>query len=102
MTKHPTQYTRISGFRFTGTDIHVIVSGSSSARAYVIDNNYFYATQNDFVDLDVNGGLVHHTDFFWHPSSGGGPNVMMIHPGEDWSQATTFGTGDTQGPNGGE
>jgi hypothetical protein len=101
MTKHATQYTRVSGFRFTGTDTHVSVSGSPSARAYIIDNNYFYATLNDFINLDANGGLLHHNDFFTPPSSAGGPDVMMIHPNEDWSQPTTFGTADTQGPNGG-
>jgi hypothetical protein len=102
MTKHASQNTRLSGFRFTGTDIHATVTGSTSARAYIIDNNYFYATQNDFVNLNANGGLLHHNDFFSPPSSGGGPDVFMIHPNENWSQATTFGTADTQGPNGGE
>lgn len=102
MTKHATQPTRLSGFRFTGTDIHAIVSGSTSARAYIIDNNYFNGSNNDFVNLNANGGLLHHNDFFNPPSSAGGPDVFMIHPNENWSQPTTFGNADTQGPNGGE
>lgn len=103
MTKHATQITRLSGFRFTGSDVHASVGGSPSSRAYVIDNNYLYSGgSGNIVTLTVNGGVLHHNDFYMDPSSAGGPDVFSIQTGEDWSQATTFGNTDTQGPMGGE
>jgi hypothetical protein len=103
MTKHATQVTRLSGFRFTGTDIHGSIGGNASNRAYVIDHNYFYSDGTAiFFTVNANGGLWHHNDFFTPPSTAGGPDALPLHPNEDWSQATTFGTADTQGPNGGE
>lgn len=102
LTKHASQTTRLSGFRFTGTDVHAVVTGIPTARSYIINDNYFFSSTNDFFDLNANGGIVHHNQFFMNPSSAGGPDVMMIHPNESWSQAVTFGTGDTQGPVGGE
>src|SRR5260221_10421697 len=94
MTNHATQITRLSGFRFTGTDIHAIVSGSTSARAYVIDNNYFNGTVNDFVDLNANGGLLDHNELFKPPPSGRGPDLFMVHPNENRSQTTHFRNSD--------
>src|SRR4030095_4030380 len=47
ITKHATQYTRVSGFRFTGTDRHVAVGGSASNKPYIIDNNYFFTNGGD-------------------------------------------------------
>jgi hypothetical protein len=103
MTKHATQITRLSGFRFTGTDIHASVSGAPSARAFVIDTNYFFSDgSNIFITNNANGGLYHHNDFFSPTSTAGGPDAIPLHPGEDWSQATTMGMADTQGPSGGE
>lgn len=103
MTKHATQLTRLSGFRFTGADVHVSVSGNASSRAYIIDTNYFYSNgTSTFVTLNANGGLLHHNDFFTPVSSGPGADIFAVHPNEDWSQATTFGTADRQGPSGGE
>ena len=102
MTKSSTSVTRLSGFQFTGTDVHVTVTGIASARAYIIDNNYFFSSGSNFITINANGGLLHHNDFFMNPSSSGGPDVFGIHPNEDWSQPTTFGTADTQGPLGGE
>jgi len=54
------------------------------------------------MNINANGGLLHHNNFYMPPSSSGGPDVLAIHPNEDWSQPTTFGMADTQGPNGGE
>ena len=102
ITKHASQLTRLSGFRFTGTDVHISVGGSASARAYIIDNSYFYSGGSNFIDIGANGGLLYQNDFYMDPSQGAGPDVFAIHPGEDWSQPTTFGTADTQGPSGGE
>lgn len=102
ITKSASQLTRLSGFDFTGTDNHVTVNGSASARAYIIDNSYFYSTGTNFMTINANGGLLFDNDFFMPPSSSGGPDVFALHPNEDWSQPTTFGAADTQGPFGGE
>lgn len=103
MTKNTSQITRLSGFRFTGSDVHGSISGSPSARAYVIDNNYFYSSGGAiFFTISANGGVFHHNDFYTPPSSAGGPDALPLHPNEDWSQATTFGNADKQGPSGGE
>ena len=111
MNKNASALTRVSGFRFTNTaDTHVLAQctggcSPTSYRAYVIDNNFFFsggADANNFVTLNANGGLLFNNQFNMNPSEGGGPDVMEVHPGEDWSQATTFGTTDTQGPVTGE
>jgi hypothetical protein len=102
MNKHSSQYTRVSGFRFTASGPHINVGGSASARMYIIDNNYFFTSGSIFLGIGPNGGLLHHNEFFTPPSSSGGPDALPIHPNEDWSQATTFGMADTQGPQGGE
>lgn len=102
MTKHSTQVTRLSGFRFTGSDTHGSVGGSTSARAFRIDNNYFFSSGQQYFGFDANGGVIDHNEFFMNPSQNPPPTVMSIHPNEDWSQAVTFGNTDTQGPNGGE
>jgi len=111
MNKNASALTRVSGFRFTNTaDTHVLAQctggcSPTSYRAYVIDNNFFFsggADANNFVTLNANGGLLFNNQFNMNPSEGGGPDVMEVHPGEDWSQATTFGTADTQGPVTGE
>ena len=95
MTKHATQYTRLSGFRFTGSDQHVRVDGSASSKPYIIDNNYISTTDGRMVELNVNGGILHHNDFkAVSPTSA---DVFSITTSENWSQAPTFGTGDTTG-----
>ena len=99
MTKHATQYTRVSGFRFTGTDRHVTVGGSASNKPYIIDNNYLFTSggggSNTMVGITVNGGLLHHNDFT--ASSGTNADVFNILTSENWSQAPTFGNADTTG-----
>lgn len=99
MTKHATQYTRVSGFRFTGTGRHVSVGGSPSNKPYIIDNNYFFTNGggggSTMVGITVNGGLLHHNDFT--ASSGTNSDVFNIITSENWSQAPTFGNGDTTG-----
>jgi hypothetical protein len=96
MTKHASQYTRLSGFRFTGTDQHISVGGSASARPYVIDHNYLRSdVSGKTVTLGANGGLLHHNEFTAVNWTNG--DVFTIQTGEDWSQAPTFGTNDTTG-----
>lgn len=98
VTKHATQYTRLSGFRFTSSDQHVTVGGSPSNKPYIIDNNYFFAsagTSNRIVVITVNGGLLHHNDFT--VSSATSADIFNIVTSENWSQAPTFGNADTNG-----
>jgi chitodextrinase len=99
MTKHGAHYTRVSGFRFTGSDRHVSVSGSPSNRPYIIDNNYFFTDggsgSSTLVGISVNGGLLHHNDFT--ASNPTNADVFNIRTGEDWSQPPTFGIADTTG-----
>jgi len=99
MNKHSTKYTRISGFRFTGTDEHIYVDGSPSAKAFIIDNNYLRSdvggNEARCIHLGVNGGLLHHNQFTavnWTNA-----DVFNTQTTENWSQATSFGTADTTG-----
>jgi len=96
LNKHATQYTRLSGFRFTGTDQHFDVGGSPSAKPFIIGNNYFRADTNSKLGfVSVNGGLFHDNQFT--ALSATSADVFNIITGEDWSQAPTFGTQDTTG-----
>jgi hypothetical protein len=99
VTKHATQYTRVSGFRFTGADRHVTVGGTPSSKPFVIDNNYFFTNggngSNSMVGITVNGGLLHHNDFT--AFSGTAADVFNIITAEDWSQAPTLGNADSTG-----
>ena len=97
MTKHSSQITRVSGFRFTGGGRHINVYGSPSARAFIIDNNYFNTNGGKMVEIDVNGGLLHHNDFIYPSSNGTNADVFGITVGENWSQAPTFGNADSNG-----
>jgi hypothetical protein len=99
MTKHATQYTRLSGFRFTGTDEHIYAGGSPSAKPYIIDNNYIRSDISGnaarAVHLSANGGLLHHNQFTavnWTNA-----DVFNIQTSENWSQAPTLGADDTTG-----
>jgi hypothetical protein len=94
--KHATQYTRLSGFRFTGTDQHLTAGGSASGRPYVIDNNYIRAdVSGKALQLTSNGGVLHHNEFVaqnWTSA-----DIFNTMTNEDWSQAPTMGAEDTTG-----
>lgn len=96
LTKHSSQYTRLSGFRFTGADQHISAGGSGSAKPYIIDRNYIRSdVSGPAIQLTANGGLVHHNEFFAvNPTS---EDVFNIPTGEDWSQGPTIGADDTAG-----
>ena len=96
MRKHPSQYTKLEGFRFTGTDQHFDVSGSASDRPFIIANNYFRADASPKLGfVGVNGGLIHNNEFTAINPTGN--DVFNIGTGEDWAQAPTFGNQDTNG-----
>lgn len=96
MTKHASQYTRASGFRFTGTDSHISVGGNPTAKPYIVDNCYFFTNGGSHVlQLTVNGGVLHHNDFA--ASTGTSADPFSIVTSEDWSQAATYGTLDSTG-----
>ncbi len=96
MNKHASSYTKLSGFRFSGTDSHLVVGGSPSAKPYIIDNNYFRAdVSGRAVHLSANGGLIHHNE--WTAVNWTNQDVVTIQTSEDWSQAPTFGADDING-----
>lgn len=96
MTKHATLLTRMSGFRFTDTSIHLTVNGGTYP--FRVDNNYFNMQGGNFQILfDANGGVVDHNTF-----DGGSTSsiidVIGIHPGgNEWSLSTSFGNADSTG-----
>jgi len=96
LNKHSSSITRLSGFRFTGSDPHIRAAGSASGRPYVIDNNYIRAdVSGQAVKLTANGGLMHHnqiTAVNWTNA-----DVFNTITSEDWSQAPTFGADDASG-----
>jgi len=102
LTKHSTYHSRISGFSFTGTGNHLSVSGTASAKAFIIDHNYIFSNggsaANRMVILGVNGGLLHHNTFV---ASGCVPHcfgdVFNIQTGESWTEDPTIGSNDTTG-----
>ena len=57
MTKHASELTRLIGFRFTGTDQHLAIGGSVSARAFVVDNCHFHNAGSEWCNMTTNGGL---------------------------------------------
>ena len=96
ITKHASAYTRLSGIRFTGTDQHITANGSTSAKPFIIDNNYIRMdVANLAVQVTTNGGLIHHNQFIaLTPTT---EDVFTIQTSENWSQAQTLGTSDTTG-----
>lgn len=105
MTKHASQYTRLSGFRFTGTGRHVTIGGNPSDKAYIVDNSYFFTNggsgSSTMIRPNVNGGLFYLNDFY--ASSGTGADVFNIGVSvSDWDSSTgahTLGDADTTGEN---
>lgn len=94
--KHSNQYTQLAGFRFTGSDQHFDVSGSTSARPFIIANNYFKADASPKLGtISVNGGLIHNNEFTAAKATSA--DVLNIITNEDWGQAPTFGNQDTNG-----
>jgi hypothetical protein len=97
MTKHATQITRLSGFRFEGTDEHITAGGDPAAKPYVIDNNYIRAdvSGGQAVQLTANGGLLHHNELeAVDPTNA---DVFNIPTNEDWTDGPSFGTDDSTG-----
>jgi hypothetical protein len=96
MNKHGSAYTALNGFRFTGTDPHIYVDGSPTARPYIIGNNYIRADVSGLaVSLRVNGGVFHHNEVTAvNPTTA---DVFKVYTAEDWSQAPTLGADDTTG-----
>ena len=96
LNKHGSQYTRLSGFRFSGTDSHIVAGGSAGGKPYIVDNNYVRSdVSGRAIQLTANGGLVHHNEFF--ASSWTNADVFNVPTGEDWSQGPTLGADDTTG-----
>ena len=96
MTKHASYNTRLSGLRFTGTDPHIYVGGSPTAKPYIIDNNYIRADVSGLaVLLAVNGGVFHHNQVTAVNATSA--DVFAVQTQEDWSQGASIGATDTTG-----
>lgn len=97
LTKSALQTTRLSGFRFSGSDKHFEVNGSPTARAFILDNNYFFVSNSELGAVSVNGGVIHHNEFYWPPGLNGGDYFKITSFAEGWTQAPTFGAEDVTG-----
>ena len=99
LTKHASEYTRISGFRFTGTARHVSIGGTASNKMAIIDHCYLFTNGGDgsstMLGITVNGVLVHNNQFV--ATTATSADVFNILTSEDWSAAQTMGTADTTG-----
>lgn len=96
LNKHASTHTRLSGFRFSGTDPHIVANGSASGKPYIIDNNYIRSdVSGKAVQLTANGGLLHHNQFT--AVSWTNADIFNIVTNEDWSQAPSFGASDVTG-----
>ncbi|HMR79845.1 MAG TPA: hypothetical protein PKD61_32275, partial [Polyangiaceae bacterium] len=96
LTKHASEYTRLSGFRFTGQNAHLDVGGAATHKPYVVDHNYFRMDVADkALQLSANGGVLHHNELI--ALSWTNADVFNIPTNEDWSQGPSFGMDDTNG-----
>jgi hypothetical protein len=96
LNKHSSQPTRLSGFRFTGTDQHISVGGSAGGRPYIVDRNYLRMdVSGRAIQLGANGGVIHHNEFTALNATSG--DVFNVPTGENWSQSPTFGADDSSG-----
>lgn len=100
VTKHSTQNTRLSGFRFTGSDNHAEIGGTSSNKPYIVDNNYFAIGSGDTIHITANGGLLYQNEFY--SASGSSSDTMRVNlgvsaGGDSWTAAHSMGTADTNG-----
>jgi len=97
MTKHASQYTKLNGFRFTGSDQHVVVNGDASQKVFIIGDNYFNNSGGAFMHIGANGGLVYSNSFVASP--GHNADTFVVKPNESWASALTMGNTDTTGEN---
>lgn len=100
ITKHASQNTRFSGFRFTGSDDHLYITGSSSNKPYIVDTVYFNISSTMTVYVRANGGLFHTVDFYSSSGQYADTIKLMLESGEwasSWTTAHSMGTADTNG-----
>lgn len=104
VTKNSSAYTRLEGFRFTGTDAHLTVGGNASAMLFAILGNYFNIAETDHgVSIEINGGVIADNDFIGPLSllqNGGNSIASILSPAAAttlWAAAPTFGDDDTDG-----
>ncbi len=100
ITKHATQNTRLSAFRFTGSDTHATIGGASSNKPFIVDNTHFAIGSPDTITITANGGVLYQNEFY--SASGSAADTMRVNLGVDagaasWASAHTMGTADTNG-----
>jgi hypothetical protein len=100
VTKHATQNTRFSGFRMTGTDDHILITGSASNKPFRVDHVYMTLSNTMTLYVRANGGLIDHVDFYSSSATYADTIKLMLDPSEwssSWTAAQSMGTADTNG-----
>jgi hypothetical protein len=102
VTKHATHVTRLWGFRFTGTDQHVLLAGDMDDEPYVVHDCYFQDGSGYIFYGATNGGLVSKCEFY-APTPNGADHIAWSLGGvglqgqTSWERAHSMGTADTNG-----
>ena len=104
ITKHSTHSTKLIGFRFTGTSSsdseHFEVTGSLTARPYVVGDCYFLNDSNLMGTIRTNGGLWYDCEFATVTPHGADifiSNLGGVDGNTSWAAAHSMGTADTNG-----
>src|SRR6188768_1540469 len=102
LTKHATQYTRFSGFSFTGTDNHITLGGNSSDKMARVDHVYLYSENGEGANRvfipTVNGVLFDHFKIDNQNCGNCNADIFNIQTSETWTDGDdTIGTADTTG-----
>lgn len=100
LTKHSTQMTTLQGFRFTGSDQHVELVGTSSNKFLRVHDNFFNVVSGTWGIVRVNGYLFSSNTI--SASTPTNADVFQINLGStagpaEWLTATSLGTEDTDG-----
>lgn len=99
ITKHASQYTRLSGFRFTDlASKQIDVAGSASSKPFIIDHSYFQSSSSNassFIKINVNGGLLYANQFVLTPHTNA--DIFSIQTNDTWTEDPTIGSDDTTG-----
>ena len=100
LTKHATHNTKFAGFRFTGTDMHLVVDGDSADKPFIVDDCYLFNNGSAMVLITVNGGLVSRINFEAIPAHGADTIRLVLNSANgllSWGNPTTMGVEDASG-----
>lgn len=102
ITKHATHNTKLIGFRFTGTDQHLQIDGTASAKPFIVGDNHFAVGGSEWANVTANGGLFYSNNVI--ASTPTSADVFRLNLGAvgtagetSWQNPTTMGQDDTTG-----